>query len=119
MKIIHQFHIYLGHHFSSDQTSTQLYSFADPAMESLSTFKAPHFHHRKSGVDVAFDGRIYQFNDTKINSFVHQEQIAEASDFVHFVEALERKTMPIFVNEKLKKVTIKPKKNYGKFVYLL
>ncbi|KAK8890391.1 hypothetical protein M9Y10_035167 [Tritrichomonas musculus] len=86
---------------ASNLTGTQLYSFVDPAMGVSNKLPHPHFHRRQCGVDVAFDGRIFQFNGKNVHSFVHQEQIAEASDFVHFVEALEQNTMPLFVNEKI------------------
>lgn len=86
---------------ASNSTGTQLYSFTDPAMGVSTKLPHPNFHRKQSGVDVAFDGRIFQFNGKNLHSFVHQEQIAEASDFVHFVEALEQNTLPLFVNEKI------------------
>ena len=85
---------------SSTQASEQLYSFTDPSAGSKIPLKQPHFHYIPGGVDVAFDGRIFQYTDKTIKSFLHQEQISEINDFKEFVDALENKDMKSFVQRK-------------------
>jgi WD40 repeat protein len=86
---------------TSSHSGTYLYSQADPSGLGRTKLANPRYHERPSGVAVAFDGRIFQFRDTSLKSFEHREQIAEASDFLHFVEALETGTLTGFVREKL------------------
>ena len=45
---------------SSNQTNTNLYSFTDPAAGVSSKLSTPSYQFPHSGIDVAFDGRIYQ-----------------------------------------------------------
>jgi len=85
---------------SSSQTSTQMFSFTDPSIGSKTPLVQPKFHYCPSGVDITFDGRIFQYNEQKVKSFIHQENIAEVSDFLNFVEALESKNLNSFVQKK-------------------
>ena len=84
---------------SSTQASKQLYSFADISGSSK-TFNQPRFQYVPSGVDVAFDGKVFQYNGNTIKTFLHQEDVAEINDFVEFVEALENKDLKSFVDRK-------------------
>ncbi|KAH0788522.1 protein transport protein SEC31 B [Histomonas meleagridis] len=86
---------------ASSLNNTQLYSFADPTLGQSTKLPLVKYHQRNSGVDVAFDGRIFHFHDKTIRSFIHQEQIAEADDFVNLIDALEKNNMEQFVNDKI------------------
>lgn len=87
---------------ASTETNTHLFSFADLNIGCASNgIKRIKYHQMSSDLDVGFDGQIYQINDNKVKAFHHQEKIAEASDFVQLIEALENKTMNNFVDEKI------------------
>ncbi|EAX94282.1 hypothetical protein TVAG_057830 [Trichomonas vaginalis G3] len=100
-----------GSVLASTSNSTHLFSFADPSIGAQTILKQPHFHYNRSGVDVAFDGRVFQYSDDKVSSFLHQEPITEINDFVEFVEALEQKDMKGFAARKAEASQSNPSEN--------
>ena len=100
-----------GSILACNQTSTQLYSFADPTINSKSSFNLPKYHYIPSGIDISFDGRIFQYNENKIKSFIHQEQVAEVNEFVEFVQALEEQNLKEFVEKKKENAENEVEKN--------
>ena len=87
---------------ASTETNSQLFSFADLNNGNCGNkIKGIKFHQISSDLDVGFDGQIYQVSKNIVKTFHHQEKIAEASDFVQLIEALENKKMDTFVEEKI------------------
>lgn len=85
----------------SSSANTNIYSLADPSFGSKTRLPNVAYHQRACGLDVSFDGRIFQFHGDKVKSSEYKDEIAESNDFLNFVAALEQKKIGEFVGEKI------------------
>ena len=85
----------------SSSVNTNLYSLADPSFSAKSKLANVAYHQRTCGLDVSFDGRIFQFHGDKVKSAEYKDEIAESNDFLNFVSALEQQKIGEFVGQKI------------------
>lgn len=86
---------------ASSSSSVVLMSFADPSIGAKTPIRNIRYHLKPSGVDVAFDGRVFSYKGNQVKSCVRQESLPESTAFGEFVQALETHDVKSFVNNKL------------------
>lgn len=85
---------------ASDQNSTYLYSFPGTAAASLPLLK---YMTNTNNITVSFEGRVFQAQDVHIKSFIHQEKMSTTTDFINFVDALEKNEVEEYISQQSEK----------------
>lgn len=75
---------------------TQLISFSLISSSFIPSYLLPN-----SGIKVGFDGKVHHYHRAEILSFQYQNEHADISEFVKFIECLESNSVSEFVSSKI------------------